>query len=59
MPDVLAMSTLQVGDPVALVVLMKRHDPPCHSEVALAHRMPLWSLAGEAPREQDGNNRRM
>ena len=39
MPDVLRMSTLQVGDPVTFVVLMKGHDPPFHSEVARAHRM--------------------
>jgi hypothetical protein len=30
MPDVLAVSTLQVGDPVALVILMKAYDPSLH-----------------------------
>jgi hypothetical protein len=30
MPDVLGVSTLQVGDPVALVVLMEAYDPALH-----------------------------
>jgi hypothetical protein len=30
MPDVLGVSTLQVGDPVALVVLMEAYDAGGH-----------------------------
>ena len=30
MPDVLGMSTLQVGDPVALAVLLEAYDPSLH-----------------------------
>ncbi len=30
MPDVLGVSTLQVGHPVAFVVLMEAYDPPLH-----------------------------
>jgi hypothetical protein len=33
MTDVLGVSTLQVGDPVSLVVLMKAYDPRGHLRV--------------------------
>jgi hypothetical protein len=30
MPDVLGVSTIQVGDPMTLVVLVKAYDPSLH-----------------------------